>query len=116
MSLPPMPSWPPRDWRSLLALLFSVLGAVALTLLVAMGLDDLLPDKGWTQASEDTRIATIRWVLWISTAFIGLVLVGLGMAINRRSLKLRSGDKSATFEGGEDDPDEAAPGAPGAAD
>lgn len=96
-----LPSWPPRDWRSLLALVFSVLGAVALTLLVAIGLGYLLPDKGWTAGSEATRIATIRWVLWIATAFIGIVLVGLGMAINRRSLKLRSGDKSAEFEGGE---------------
>lgn len=101
--LPALPSWPPRDWRSLLALVFSVLGAVALTVLVAVGLDYLLPDRGWTPASEGDRIATIRWVVWIATAFIGIVLVGLGMAINRRSLRLRSGDKSAEFEGGEDE-------------
>ena len=98
------PSWPPRDWRSLLALVFSVLGAVALTGLVGMGLGYLLPDRGWTPATEAARISTISWVLWISTAFIGIVLVGLGMAINRRSLRLRSGDKSATFEGGDDEP------------
>lgn len=104
MKLPTLPHWPPRDWRSLLALVFSVLGAVALTVLVAVGLGYLLPDRGWTPASEGTRIATIRWVLWIATAFIGIVLVGLGMAINRRSLRLRSGDKSAEFEGGEDEP------------
>lgn len=104
MPLPTFPNWPPRDWRSLLALVFSVLGAVALTVLVAVGLDYLLPDRGWTPASEGDRIATIRWVVWIATAFIGIVLVGLGMAINRRSLRLRSGDKSATFEGGEDEP------------
>jgi len=104
-----LPSWPPRDWRSVLALLFSVLGAVALTGLVGMGLSFLLPDQGWTEASEGSRIATIRWVLWIATSFIGIVLVGLGMAINRRSLKLRSGDRSAEFEGGEDDSDDQNP-------
>lgn len=103
MKLPTLPHWPPRDWRSLLALVFSVLGAVALTVLVAVGLGYLLPDRGWTPASEAARISTISWVLCISTAFIGIVLVGLGMAINRRSLRLRSGDKSATFEGGEDE-------------
>lgn len=106
MKLPTLPHWPPRDWRSLLALVFSVLGAVALTVLVAVGLGYLLPDKGWTPATEAARISTISWVLWIATAFIGIVLVGLGMAINRRSLRLRSGDKSAEFEGGDDDPAE----------
>lgn len=99
-----LPVWPPRDWRSLLALVFSVLGAVALTVLVGMGLNLLLPEKGWTPTTEGSRIATIRWVLWIATAFIGIVLVGLGMAINRRSLRLRSGDRSAEFEGGDDEP------------
>ena len=88
----------------MLAQLFSVLGAVALTFLVWSKLDLLMPDRGWTVASEGTRIATIKWVLWIATTFIGIVLVGLGMAINRRSLRLRSGDKSAEFEGGEDEP------------
>lgn len=101
-----LPSWPPRDWRSVLALLFSVLGAVALTALVGMGLSFLLPNEGWTEASESSRITTIRWVLWIATSFIGIVLVGLGMAINRRSLKLRSGDRSAEFEGGDDNPED----------
>lgn len=99
----PAKHWPPRDWRSVLALLFSVLGAVALTFLVWSKLDLLMPDRGWTIASEATRIATIKWVLWIATTFIGIVLVGLGMAINRRALRLRSGDKSAEFEGGEDE-------------
>lgn len=108
MTIPRLPHWPPRDWRSLLALVFSVLGAVALTGLVGMGLGYLLPDRGWTPATEAARISTISWVLWISTAFIGIVLVGLGMAINRRSLRLRSGDKSAEFEGGDDEPAEPA--------
>lgn len=99
-----LPVWPPRDWRSLLALVFSVLGAVALTVLVGMGLNLLLPEKGWTATTEGSRIATIRWVLWIATAFIGIVLVGLGMAINRRSLRLRSGSRSAEFEGGDEEP------------
>lgn len=98
-----MPSWPPQDWRKLLALVFSVLGAVVLTVFVWWGTAQLLPAEGWTSASETNRATTIRWTLWIAMGSIGLVLTGLGMAINRRTLRAQWGDKSAQFDGGDDD-------------
>ena len=97
-----MSSWPPKDWRALLALVFSVAGAVVLTLFVWWGCAALLPERGWTAASEANRATTLRWTLWIATGSIGLVLTGLGMAINRRTLRAKWGDKSAEFDGGDD--------------
>lgn len=96
-------SWPPRDWRALVALVFSVAGAVVLTAFVWWGTGQLLPAEGWTRASEVNRATTIRWTLWIATGSIGLVLLGLGMAINRRTFRAKWGDKSAEFDGGDRD-------------
>lgn len=97
-----LPSWPPKDWRALAALVFSVAGAVALTVLLWLLSGMLLPEKGWTPSSEGERVTTIRWVLWLSAFCILLVLTGLGFAINRRALRGRWGDKSLDWEGGDD--------------
>lgn len=96
-----LPEWPPREWRSLLALIFSVLGGVVLTLFVWWAYALLGPGKGWTVATELNRATTMRWVLWIATGSIGLVLLSLGMAINRRALRGQWGDKSVEFAGGD---------------
>jgi hypothetical protein len=90
-------------------LVFSVAGAVVLTLFIWWGAAQLLPEKGWTTASEENRATTLRWVLWIATGSIGLVLLSLGMAINRRTLRAKWGDKEAEFDGGEPAAGEAAP-------
>lgn len=97
-------NWPPKDWRALAALLFSVLGAVALTVLLWSLSAMLLPREGWTAESETARVTTIRWVLWLSAACILLVLTGLGFAINRRRLSGKWGDRSLDWEGGDDEP------------
>jgi TRAP-type C4-dicarboxylate transport system permease small subunit len=93
--------WPPRDWRKVLALIFSVMGAVVLTVLVWWGMAALLPERGWTPSSELDRAMTLRWVLWIAIGGVVVVLVGLGMAINRRTLNAQWGDKAINFDGGE---------------
>jgi hypothetical protein len=98
-------NWPPKDWRALLALLGSIAGAAALTILVAAGVWTLLPGKDWwSAATEAQRLETIRWVLWIGTGTIAVVILGLGFAINRRSFKGTLNRDGATldFEGGED--------------
>lgn len=98
-----VPDWPPKDWRALAALVFSVAGAVALTVLLWSLSGMLLPERGWTPRSEAERVTTIRWVLWVSAFCILLVLTGLGFAINRRALRGRWGDKSLDWEGGDND-------------
>lgn len=107
-----LPDWPPRDWRALLALLFSVLGAVVLSVFVWWAYAQLLPSAGWSIASETNRATTLRWTIWIAVGSIGLVLISLGMAINRRRMTARWGDKSAEFEGGDDVPGRTAAPAP----
>lgn len=97
-----LPNWPPKDWRALAALVFSVTGAVALTVLLWLLSGMLLPERGWTPASEGERVTTIRWVLWICAFCILLVLTGLGFSASRRGLRGRWGDKSIDWEGGED--------------
>lgn len=99
-----MMEWPPKDWRALAALIFSVLGAVALTLLLWRLAGMLLPTQGWSPATEANRATTIRWIAWVSVAAVLLVLTGLGFAINRRALRGRWGDKSLDWEGGDDLP------------
>jgi hypothetical protein len=100
-----LPAWPPRDWRALAALVFSVLGAAALTLLLYALAGMLLPEKGWTAASEGARVSTIRIIAWVAVFAVLLVLTGLGFAINRRALRGRWGDKSLDWEGGENESD-----------
>lgn len=97
-----MRDWPPKDWRAFVALVFSVAGAVVLTGFVWWLCARLLPDAGWSIASEQSRASTLRWVAWIAIAAIGLVLLGLGFAINRRSLSASWGDKKLDWQGGED--------------
>lgn len=97
-----MTGWPPKDWRALLALIFSVAGAVVLSLFVWWGVAQLLPDtEGWSKETEPARLYTIRWILWIATGSIGAVLIGLGMAINRRSFKGNVGGSGFEFQGGD---------------
>jgi hypothetical protein len=96
-------NWPPKDWRALIALLGSVAGAATLTILVAWGVSVLLPGaRLWTDATEAHRAETIRWVLWIAVVTIGVIIIGLGFAINRRSFKGRLSREGASldFEGG----------------
>lgn len=101
--------WPPRDWRKALALVFSVAGAAVLTVLVWWGMAALLPDRGWTVASEDGRALTLRWVLWIAIGGVVLVLFSLGFAINRRSLQAQWGNTKVGLEGGESGDDATPP-------
>lgn len=73
-----IPQWPPRDWRAFLALVFSIGGAGILTALLAWTIRIL--ERG----AELEAIANISYAL---ISIIGAVLLSLGLAINRRSIK-----------------------------
>lgn len=98
-----MTAWPPKDWRALLALLGSIMGAAALTAFLAYGYWLNAEGTHWTMRTEELRAQTSRWILWIVSGGIVLVLFSLGMAINRRSFKGTFGKASLGFEGGDGD-------------
>lgn len=74
-----VPGWPPRDWRALIALLASIAGSAVLTGLLAW---IIYLFQIWVRADP---LANIAYGL---LAIIGAVLLSLGLAINRRTLKL----------------------------
>ena len=94
-------TWPPKDWRSILALLFSVLGAMALTVLIWSLAQMFLPENGWGQETEADRVMTLQWVMWICSGCVLLVLTGLGFAVNHRRLNGKWGDREINWEGGD---------------
>lgn len=96
-----MKNWPPRDWRAILALVFSVGGSIALTILIWALAAMLLPREGWAVASESARVSTIRWAVLVASGSVLLVLTGLGFAINHRRLSGKWGDRSIDWEGGD---------------
>lgn len=100
-------NWRPKDWRAMAALLFSVIGAGVLTA-VGGWLAYLLVTGRWTVATEASRADSVGWVAIIAMTGVVLVLLGLGMAINRRSLAARWGDRSLDYTGGDEAPAAAA--------
>lgn len=97
-----LPAWPPRDWRALLALAASIGGAATLTAF-AGGLVWILWRGGWPERTADARVALLGQALLGTLAIIGIVLVSLGMAINKRSVKGKMLGAEFEAEGGGDD-------------
>jgi hypothetical protein len=73
----------PRDWRAKVALLASIGGAMALTLYAAATLYLLAYQPMWAD-----RIDPVAKQGFIALGGALVVLVSLGMAINRRSFKI----------------------------
>ena len=94
-------NWPARDWRALIALLASVAGAAVLT-----GFSVWLVRLVVAFARHDpaTRLEVIR-VLANSNygllSIIGSILLSLGLAINRRSLRASAFGASIEADGGD---------------
>ena len=102
-----MKEWPPRDVRAFVALVFSVLGGMALTAVLVF-LAYLIAYGSWSAATEQVRAAGLVRASHIVAVGVVVVMIALGWAINRRKIEGRiGGDKGASFnmEGG----DEAAP-------
>lgn len=88
-----LPGWPPRDWRAFVALIASIGGAMILTALLAWIIRIFqvwhVPDP----------LANIAYGL---LAIIGVILMSLGLAINRRSVKASGLGFSLDATGGDD--------------
>jgi putative Mn2+ efflux pump MntP len=71
--------WAARQWRAMIALAASIAGSAVLTGLL-----------GWiVRILEQWREAeAIAWIAYSLLAIIGSILLSLGLAINRRSIKL----------------------------
>ena len=100
------PHWPPRDWRAIIALTASILGAAVLTAF-SIWLGKLL--VMFATADPRMRLEVIRALATSNyglLAIIGAILLSLGLAINRRSVKGSAFGASFEAAGGEDDDDD----------
>lgn len=93
-----LPGWPPRDWRAFFALIASVAGAATLTGFAAWVVWILWTWKGF----DEPRIDALAKALFALLFIVGIVLVSLGLAINRRSIKGSWLGASFEAEGGDD--------------
>ncbi len=101
--------WPPRDWRALIALTASIAGAAVLTGF-SIWLVKLL--VMFARADPEVRMEVIRALATSNyglLAIIGAVLLSLGLAINRRSVKGSAFGASFEAAGGEEHDDDARP-------
>ncbi len=96
-----LPAWPPRDLRAFIALAASVGGSIALTGLAA-AIVAILWLGTWPVATAELRIGLLGKAMMLALAGSLLVLISLGLAINKRSVKLtRDG---LDVSGGDDAP------------
>jgi len=88
-----LPGWPPRDLRAFVALAASIGGAMVLTALLAWIIRIF---QTWHVPDP---LANIAYGL---LAIIGIILMSLGLAINRRSVKASGLGFSLDATGGDD--------------
>ena len=97
------PQWPPRDWRAFIALIASIAGAAVLTGFSAWLVTLLV---AFARADPRLRLEVIRALATSNyglLAIIGAILLSLGLAINRRSVKGSAFGASFEAAGGEGD-------------
>lgn len=91
----------PRDLRAFIALLFSILGTVALTAF-AVWIVWILWRGGWPHGTELARIDKIGLIGVLVVTIMGLSMAGLQLAINRRTLRANIGAAGFEASGGDD--------------
>ena len=96
-----LPVWPPRDWRALLALAASVAGAGVLTG-VSVWVVHLIATMPKTDAERLLALRALANSNYGLLGIIGAVLLSLGLAINRRTLKANLGKSGFDFSGGDE--------------
>lgn len=96
-----MRGWAWRDWRALIALAASIAGAAVLTAFSAWLVSLVV---AFARADRELRARAIE-VLAASNygllGIIGAILLSLGLAINRRSLKASAFGASLEADGGD---------------
>lgn len=90
-----------RELRALIALAFSILGTIALTAIVC-GVIWILWRGGWAIGTEDDRIDKIGLLGVLLTVIMGVSMIGLQLAINRRQLKGSAFGASFEASGGDE--------------
>ena len=98
-----LPQWPPRDWRALIALIASIGGAMALTVFSFWVVRALVAMAG---AYPETRLEVVKALAnsnYGLLGIIGAILLSLGLAINRRSIKASAFGASFDASGGDPD-------------
>jgi 1,4-dihydroxy-2-naphthoate octaprenyltransferase len=90
-----------RDLRAILALAFSILGTVALTA-VAVWIVWILWHGGWPISTAPQRIDKLGLALVLVLVIMGVTMVSLGLAINRREVKASAFGASFEASGGDD--------------
>jgi len=96
-----------REWRASIALLASIAGSAALTAFAGW-IGWILWRGGWPTTTAEQRVALLGKALLLALAGSLVVLVSLGLAINRR--EIRVGRDGLELSGG-DGPDPAEEGA-----
>ena len=91
----------PRDWRAAVALVASIFGSIAMTAFSAT-LVYIMWKGGWPDDTAEARVEVLSKALMLSLAGSLVVLISLGLAINRRSVKL--GKDGLDVSGGDESP------------
>lgn len=96
------PHTEPREWRASVALISSIFGSIALTGFSG-ALVGIMWKGGWAENTAEARVHVLGSALMLSLAGSLVVLITLGFAINRRSIKVNR-DGIEAVGGGDDDP------------
>lgn len=108
-SLPKLPKqtgpFPAREWRAHVALIASIFGAIAFTFF-AMFMVYIIWKGGWAAETAVLRLEILGKVLILSLSGALVVLISLGFAINRRTVKITKNGLEASGGDGHDPNDD----------
>lgn len=99
-----LPGWPPRDWRAFIALTASIAGAAVLTAFSVWLVRIVSAIARADPARREQALTILGNSNYGLLGIIGAVLLSLGLAINRRSIKGSAFGATLEASGG-DDPD-----------
>lgn len=96
--------WPPRTQMALIALLASCIGAGVAMAMLAWVIN-ILHRGGWLATTQVIRIEALANIGYGLLVMAFATVIALGMAINRRSIRVDGpGDTGIELSGGQDDP------------